>query len=93
MAIEITYSEAALLERVVDPKASNLSVDAAQALLELKFTPDDLDRLNELSAKVSEGTLDSREQQELDGFLLIGHLIDLMHSKARLSLRRLGESS
>jgi hypothetical protein len=42
----------------------------------------------ELSGKASEGTLLPDERRELDGYLLMGHLLAIAHSKARQSLRR-----
>ena len=36
----------------------------------------------------SEGSLDPDERRELDGYLLVGHLLAIAHSKARQSLQR-----
>ena len=43
--------------------------------------------MHELSAKAQEGTLSGREQAQLDNFERVGHLINLMQSKARRSLK------
>ena len=41
-----------------------------------------------LSQKASEGTLTAEEQAEIDDYERVGHLLDLMHSKARTKLKK-----
>jgi hypothetical protein len=65
---------------------TSLSVDAAKAILKVNFEPADHDRMRELSEKARNGTLTSSEQVELNDYERVGHLLDLMHSKARRSL-------
>ena len=43
--------------------------------------------MHELSAKAQEGTLTRSEQAELDNFERVGHIVNLMQSKARRSLK------
>jgi hypothetical protein len=81
-------TEADILERIIEPEGGNLSAEAARAIVSWRFTDDDRSRMTELSEKASEGTLDPQERRELDGYLLMGHLLAIAHSKARQSLRR-----
>ena len=43
--------------------------------------------MHQSSAKAQEGALSRREQTELNNFERVGHLIGLMQSKARQSLK------
>jgi len=79
-------TEAAILGRVIQPEQGGLSVAVARAFLKLAFTADDRQRMHELAVKNQDGELTSAERQELDGYLRIGRLLDLLAAKARLSL-------
>jgi hypothetical protein len=83
-------SEAVILSRVIEPEKPNMSPEAARALLELDFGAEDRSRMNELAAKARQGALSADEGQELDNYLGVGHLLALMQSKARRSLREAG---
>lgn len=80
-------SGTAILARVIAPEKPTFSNDAAQQILSFDFTESDRKRMNDLAAKARAGTLSEQENQDLDNFLLVGHMLDLMHSKARMSLR------
>jgi hypothetical protein len=66
---------------------ASLPPDAAQALLKLKFADEDKKRMHELSLKAQEGILTNQEETELDNYRHVGHLVELLWSKARLSLK------
>ena len=53
-----------------------------------QFDPIDIDWMNALAEKDRRGILTETEQQELQGYLRVGHLLDLLHSKARLALKQ-----
>jgi hypothetical protein len=80
-------SEAAILSRVLEPEKPSFSAAAARAILDFGFKQADMERMRQLSAKAQEGTLSRREQAELNNFERVGHLIGLMQSKARRSLK------
>ena len=42
--------------------------------------------MNELAAKSRSDSMTDDEEKELHGYLFVGAMIDLMHSKARLSI-------
>ena len=79
---------ASILERVIDPEKANWSPDAAHSILSLDFGEADRDRMNQLAEAARSGDISAEEKQELENFLLVGHMVDLLHSKARQSLRR-----
>jgi hypothetical protein len=79
--------DAAIWDRVIQFD-SPLSPAAARALLKVRFSTGDADRMHELSAKSRAGSLNSREKMEIDTFEQLGCLLDILHSKARRALRR-----
>ena len=62
----------------------------AEALLKLDFDQTDRDRMHELAVKNQEGSLTKAEEEELNSYRRIGYFVDLMRSKARISLKKHG---
>lgn len=88
MSAHTTHNtEAAILERMIEPQSTMLDPRLANYLLSLDFKPNDHERMNELSEKAQEGELSGDEVQELDSYLNLGHFLALLQSKTRLSLR------
>lgn len=81
-------SEAAIFSRVLETDGSMFSHEAARVILALDFSNADRERINELSAKASAGTLSPEEDQALENFIRVGDLLAILQSKARQSLRR-----
>ena len=80
-------TEAAIIARIIHPERADLSNDAAQAVLRL-FSIDqaDLDRMHDLAVKNQDDALTPAEKVELENYIRVSYLVDLMHAKARLSL-------
>lgn len=87
-AIADEPSEVAVWKRAIDPEAGELNPAAAEALLSLRLSAQDLNRADALGAKARHGTLTAQEARELDGYLSVGSALDFLKSKARLSLRQ-----
>ena len=87
MANLTTFSDAAVLEHVVSPVTDGLAPDAARAILELKFDNGATKLIRRLLQKNNRGNISAVERVTLDKFLRVGKLIDLLHAKARLSLK------
>ena len=79
--------ETEILSRVVGPENPTFTPQVARSILELRFCDADTERMNELAAKARQGDLSEEEQSQLHGYLFVGAMVDLMHSKARLSLK------
>ena len=77
----LAHNTSEVLERMI----SNV---APEEVLKIKFSRYDIDRMNELSAKTSQGELSREEDAELENYLHLGNLIDMMHSKARRALKQ-----
>lgn len=76
-----------ILRRLIDAGGGDLSPAVAEAVLLIRFTDADQQRLSELGARSSDGTLSPEEADEYDAYLAAADLLSLWQSKARLSLK------
>ncbi len=84
-----TSVDAAIIARMVRPDEADLSEDAAEAVLGIfRLDQDDQDRMHDLLVKNQNDALTPAEKEELESYLRISLLIDLMHAKARFSLKK-----
>ncbi len=83
---------AEILARIIQPEYGHMTAEAAREVLEYKLTADDRDRVNELAAKAREGSLLDEERFELDEYERVTALVEIMQSKARVSLTLAGLS-
>ena len=65
-----------------------MPAEAAAALLAIRFDRPDLDRMHELAEKNQQDRLTPAEQSEMENYRRVSFLLDLMHSKARHSLKK-----
>ena len=72
---------------------SDLSRELARYILTLGFDEEDQNRMSELAHKNQEGSLSSDEKAELENFVKAGHLLALLHSKARKTLKKTSKVS
>lgn len=80
--------DVAIMARIVHPERGDLSLAAARAILKFEFEQSDRDRMRALLAKAQSGTLTKEEQAEIEDYDRVGHLLGLMHSKARKALKK-----
>lgn len=83
---------AEILGRIFSPGQGGMPAQAAREILGFKLPLRDRDRVNELAAKARQGAHDSDERYELNDYERIAALLELMQSKARLSLKQIGLS-
>jgi hypothetical protein len=81
-------TDAEIFRRIFEPEKPNLSPAAAKSILQLDFRPEDRTRMDALAQKAHRGKLTKQEDQELETFLRVGHLLTIMQSKARQSLKK-----
>jgi len=79
-------TELAILSRLIRPDRRNFSASAARAILKINFEPGDLERMNELAEKARLGSLTPPEKAAIDNYEFVGHLLALLHAKARHTL-------
>ncbi len=82
-------SEMAILARILQPEHRELGPEEARYVLTLEFDQRDLDRMNELAAKAREGSLSSKEGEDLESYRQIGYLLAQMKARARIALKKL----
>ena len=83
--VSTANTEADILNRLI-PEDARLAPEAARFFLTIEFAKADLERMHELAQKNQEGTLTPQEEQELDRYLNVGYFLDLLRSRARISL-------
>jgi hypothetical protein len=91
MATETRIShtgDAGILARLIRPDDDNLPPEAARALLNIRFTDRDLARIHELAVKNQDDALTPADKADLESYLRVSSFLDLMHAKARRSLKK-----
>lgn len=78
---------ASILDRTIQPQAGTLPIPAARFILSLELGEEDRERLAQLAAKASANSLTLEEQVELESFRNVGRMLDLLKSKARISVK------
>ncbi len=87
MKAQVSTTEAAIWSRIIDPASGTLSPQAARTLLRFDFSVRDRECMEELAAKARAGNLTPSERQAAESYNRVGHLLALLHSKARQSLK------
>ena len=80
--------EANIWLRALPPDIERLTPQAAKALLQMKFRRRDVERINRLCARAGRGKTSEAERDELDLYIKLGNVLTLLHSKARIALKR-----
>ena len=89
---ETIISEADILADVIRPDGPGLSPDAAHGILQWKFSDAATARMTELADHNNKGTITDAERDELEKYLRVGNLINLMQAQARFALKQADES-
>lgn len=89
MADSSTITESDILADVIAADQGDLAPEVAKSVLKWKFTDQAISRLNQLADRNNKGTISQAEREELDRYLRVGSLINLIQAKARLSLQSL----
>jgi hypothetical protein len=79
-----------ILLRAIRTSEADLPPEASRWLLRVQLSPEDCEKVNQLAAKARAGTLTSEERSELDELERVTSFLELMQSKARLSLKNSG---
>jgi uncharacterized protein YnzC (UPF0291/DUF896 family) len=85
---ETKNTEGAIWTRIIGPKRTALSAEAARSILELSFPERDKLRMNELAAKARAGKLSTEEEEEVRNYSRVGSVLGILKSKARVSLSK-----
>jgi hypothetical protein len=88
MSATSPITESEIWMRVIEAEKGDLSAEAAREWLRLRLSNADVERVRDLSQKADEGELTKQEERELDAFLHVGTVLELLQAKARLSLKK-----
>src|SRR5262245_12564163 len=86
-------TEGAIWEQIVEPETGDLAPEAARLFLRLDFHSNDRELMDELAEKARAGRLTPQETRAAETYNRVAHLLALLQSKARRSLRSTGKKS
>ena len=86
MISSLGLTEADILDEVVEPNRSTFSRQVAEEFLSLRFNETATERIRELLQQNNAGTISEVEKATLDNYLRVGEFLDLLQSKACVSL-------
>jgi hypothetical protein len=86
-ATKTTTTEISIFGRILNDPKNKMSPDLARYVLRLGFNKGDQARMQELATKNQEGRIPPEEREELMNYVHAGHLLALLHSQARKSLK------
>jgi hypothetical protein len=84
------YSTAAIIGRLATSDSGDLESQTAKAILQLRFHTSDEARMDALLAKAQAGQLTEADERDLSNYRSVGHIIELLWSRARRALRSAG---
>ena len=88
MSVESHFiTEADILIAVVAPDEATLPAHVARSFLDLKFSTEQVQRMQELAEANNAGTLTDVERSEMESYARVRNFLSLIQSKARLSLK------
>ncbi len=80
-------SEIEIFARLLKTDRGEMGRELARYVLTLGFDEEDQALMRELAERNQEGTISSEDREKLQSYVKAGHLLALLHSKARQSLR------
>jgi hypothetical protein len=81
-----SLNEAQILEQIIAPGRADFSEEAAKSILALRFNRSGTARIKSLLRLNNRGKITPAERVELEKYLRVGQLLDLLQAKARSSL-------
>ena len=85
-----TITEADILNDMVSPDFDGFPPEAAKALLELRFTPTAIERMNDLAEKNRSDILSVAEKDEMEKYRRVGNFLSFVQlACAMILLKRL----
>jgi hypothetical protein len=84
-----TVTETDILADVLSSDKGDLTPDVARSVLRWKFSRRATSHINRLARRNQKGIITATEREELERYMRVGSLINLLQAKARLSLSEL----
>ncbi len=80
-----------LKERLLDPFAGTMNLEAAQAIVDMRAPPEMQERVEVIAHKSREGLLTAEEQRQYESYADTVAMISLLQAHARRVLRNAGK--
>jgi hypothetical protein len=93
MSVEATFPSPGILTEVLEPEGPVATPQFARELLTLHLKETAKTRIRELLEKKNAGTIAPAEQSTLEEYLVAGEFLDLLHARARRTLRETGSTA
>lgn len=77
-----------MLARAFDAGKGDLPEAAARVILQARLPAEDMQRMVQLGERAQSGSLTPAERREAEAYDRVGLLIELLQSKARISLKQ-----
>jgi hypothetical protein len=77
---------APIFDRLLEPVARALNLDAASRLISLRADDATQARMEELAERCSEGALSDSDRAEYESLVTAGEMISVLRAKARIAL-------
>jgi len=85
---KLKTTEFAIFARLLNNGKGEMSPRLARYVLTLGFSVAERERMDDLALRNQEGCLAADEHEELMSYVKAGHLLALLHSKARKALKK-----
>lgn len=82
-----SLTESEILSDVLAPDQGDLAPEVAKTILRWKFSEGAVAQIERLATRNRNGTITPEERDQLQRFLRVGSLVNLLQAKARISLR------
>jgi hypothetical protein len=79
-------TEADILNDIIVPGRRDFSPEAARSIVSLHFSRSATTRIRSLLRANNRGSISAQQRVELEKYLRVGQLLDLLQAKARLAL-------
>ena len=86
--LEMKTTDISIFGRLIERGRTEMAPSLARYVLSLGFDKNDQVRMGQLAERNQLGELSTAERDELMSFVKAGHLLALLHSKARKLLKR-----
>lgn len=80
--------DTAILTRTIAPVRSQFSPEVAAEILHWDFSAEDQREMAALSEKARAGALTPEEEAQIDSYIRVSHIVNLLQAKARLSIKQ-----
>ena len=74
-------SKPSLTARILKPGGNGFTNNEATAILKMRLSTREIERMQTLIRKNRESVLSDRELEELDGFITVARFVDIAHLK------------